>query len=100
MRDGEVDGLMAPTFGSQLTPLLSTPGVTFEATPRFFFEHLDLEEGKKAQNPLLRAPWMRHAIMLGIDRQAIRLRAREEHDASRAGIGNQPHRATAARPQP
>jgi peptide/nickel transport system substrate-binding protein len=71
MRGGEVDGLMSPTFGQNLAPLQSTPGVTFESTPGYFFEHLDLQEGPKSQNPLLRAPWMREAIMMGIDRQAI-----------------------------
>jgi peptide/nickel transport system substrate-binding protein len=71
MRGGEVDGLMSPTFGVNLAPLQSTPGVTFEATPGYYFEHLDLQEGPKSQNPLLRSPWMRQAIMLGIDRQAI-----------------------------
>ena len=71
MRGGEVDGLMSPTFGQNLAPLQSTPGVTFQTTPGYFYEHLDLQFGKKAQNPLLRAPWMREAIMMGIDRQAI-----------------------------
>jgi peptide/nickel transport system substrate-binding protein len=71
MRGGEVDGLMSPTFGTQLAPLQSTPGVTFVETPGFYYEHLDLQEGPKSQNPLLRSPWMRQAIMLGIDRQSI-----------------------------
>jgi peptide/nickel transport system substrate-binding protein len=71
MRGGEVDGLMSPTFGQNLAPLQSTPGVTFNEVPGYYFEHLDLQEGSKATNPLLRAPWMREAIMLGIDRQAI-----------------------------
>ncbi|MBV8562413.1 MAG: hypothetical protein JOZ56_04925 [Actinobacteria bacterium] len=71
IRGGEVDGLMSPTFGANLAPLQSTPGVTFNEVPGYFFEHLDLQEGAKATNPLLRAPWMREAIMLGIDRQGI-----------------------------
>jgi len=71
MRGGEVDGLMSPTFGSQLAPLQSTPGVTFSSIPGYYYEHLDLQEGPKATNPLLRSPWMRQAIMLGIDRQSI-----------------------------
>jgi peptide/nickel transport system substrate-binding protein len=71
MRGGEVDGLMSPTFGANLAPLQSTAGVTFQTTPGYFYEHLDLQEGPKSQNPLLRSPWMREAIMLGIDRQSI-----------------------------
>ncbi|MBV8257793.1 MAG: hypothetical protein JO073_08250, partial [Actinobacteria bacterium] len=71
LRGGEVDGLMSPTFGTYLQPLTSTPGITFSTVPGYFYEHLDLQFGPKAQNPLLRAPWMRQAIMQGIDRQAI-----------------------------
>ena len=71
LRGGEVDGLMNPTFGTYLAPLQTTPGITFSAVPGYFYEHLDLEFGPKSQNPLLRAPWMRQAIMLGIDRQSI-----------------------------
>jgi peptide/nickel transport system substrate-binding protein len=71
LRGGEVDGLMSPTFGSNLSPLQSTPGITFSSVPGYFYEHLDLELGPKSQNPLLRAPWMRQAIMMGIDRQSI-----------------------------
>ncbi len=70
MRGGEVDAI-SPTFGLNLLPLKSTPGLVFNQVPGYFQEHLDLEEGPKAQNPLLRSPWMREAIMMGIDRQAI-----------------------------
>ena len=35
MRGGEVDGLMSPTFGANLAPLQTTPGVTFESTPGY-----------------------------------------------------------------
>jgi ABC-type transport system substrate-binding protein len=34
-------------------------------------EHLEFNEGKGSSNPLLRAPWMREAIGMGIDRQGI-----------------------------
>ena len=79
MRGGEVDAI-APTFGLYLAPLKSTPGLTYNQIPGYYFEHLDLREGnakggpsvtKGASNPLLRSPWMRQAIMMGIDRQAI-----------------------------
>jgi ABC-type transport system substrate-binding protein len=79
MRGGEVD-LITPTFGSYLQPLKTTPGLTFDQIPGYYFEHLDIREGnakagpsvtKGSSNVLLRAPWMRQAVMLGIDRQSI-----------------------------
>src|SRR3954468_9112561 len=69
MRGGEVDAIN-PTFGINLLPLKSTPGVTFNQVPGLFQEHIDIQFGKQGQ-PLLRAPWMRKAIMMGIDRQSI-----------------------------
>jgi ABC-type transport system substrate-binding protein len=79
MRGGEVDAI-TPTFGLYLQPLKSTPGITFVQIPGYYFEHLEFREGnskagpsvsKGASNVLLRAPWMRQAIGLGIDRQSI-----------------------------
>src|SRR6478672_9903902 len=69
MRGGEVDAIN-PTFGINLLPLKSTPGVTFNQVPGLYQEHIDIQFGKQGQ-PLLRAPWMRKAIMMGIDRQSI-----------------------------
>jgi peptide/nickel transport system substrate-binding protein len=69
MRGGEVDAIN-PTFGLNLVPLKSTPGVTFNQVPGLFQEHIDIQYGKQGQ-PLLRAPWMRRAIMMGIDRTSI-----------------------------
>src|SRR3954464_1831913 len=69
MRGGEVDAIN-PTFGINLLPLKSTPGVSFSTVPGLFQEHIDIQFGKQGQ-PLLRAPWMRRAIMMGIDRQSI-----------------------------
>jgi peptide/nickel transport system substrate-binding protein len=69
MRGGEVDAIN-PTFGINLLPLKSTPGVTWNQVPGLYQEHIDIEFGKQGQ-PLLKAPWMRQAIMMGIDRQSI-----------------------------
>ena len=78
MLGGQVDAI-AP-FGLVLVPLKSAPGIVFDQTPGYVFEHMELREGnakagpsvsKAASNVLLRAPWMRQAIMLGIDRQRI-----------------------------
>jgi peptide/nickel transport system substrate-binding protein len=79
MRGGEVDAI-SPTFGLYLAPLKSTPGITYNQIPGYYFEHLEFREGsapagpsvsKGATNVLLRAPWMRQAISRGIDRQSI-----------------------------
>jgi peptide/nickel transport system substrate-binding protein len=69
MRGGEVDAIN-PTFGLNLLPLKSTPGVVFNQVPGLYQEHIDIQFGKQGQ-PLLKAPWMRQAIMMGIDRQSI-----------------------------
>jgi len=69
MRGGEVDAIN-PTFGLNLLPLKSTSGVTFNVVAGLFQEHIDIQFGKQGQ-PLLRAPWMRKAIMMGIDRASI-----------------------------
>jgi ABC-type transport system substrate-binding protein len=79
MRGGEVDAI-TPTFGLYLAPLKSTPGLNYSQIPGAYYEHLEFREGsapagpsvsKGATNKLLRAPWMRQAIALGIDRQSI-----------------------------
>jgi ABC-type transport system substrate-binding protein len=70
MRGGEVDAI-TPTFGSNLLPLKSTPGLVFNQLPGYYIEHLEFREAKGASNPLLRAPWMRQAIALAIDRAGI-----------------------------
>jgi peptide/nickel transport system substrate-binding protein len=69
MRGGEVDAIN-PTFGINLLPLKTTPGVTYNQVPGLFQEHIDIQFGKQGQ-PLLRAPWMRKALMMGINRTAI-----------------------------
>jgi peptide/nickel transport system substrate-binding protein len=70
MRGGEVDAIN-PTFGINLLPLKSTPGVTYTAIQGLFQEHIDIQFGPKTSNVLTHAPWMRRAIMMGIDRQSI-----------------------------
>ncbi|HEY2072749.1 MAG TPA: ABC transporter substrate-binding protein, partial [Gaiellaceae bacterium] len=44
MRGGEVDAI-SPTFGLYLQPLKSTPGITFNQIPGYYFEHLQMREG-------------------------------------------------------
>ncbi len=70
MRGGEVDAI-TPTFGSNLLPLKGQSGIVYNQIPGYYFEHLEFREGKGSSNALLRAPWMRQAISLGIDRASI-----------------------------
>jgi peptide/nickel transport system substrate-binding protein len=69
MRGGEVDAI-SPTFGVNLAQLKGVSGITFNQVPGLYQEHIDIQFGPKGQ-PLLKAPWMRQALMMGIDRQAI-----------------------------
>jgi peptide/nickel transport system substrate-binding protein len=70
LRGGEIDAA-APPFGSNLVPLKNIPGITFTSIPGYYFEHVEFRMAKGTSNVLLRAPWMREAIALGIDRQGI-----------------------------
>jgi len=79
MLGGQVDAIF-PSVAQVLLPLKSAPGITFDQVPGYAFEHLELREGnakagssvsKGASNALLRAPWMRQAIMLGLDPRRI-----------------------------
>jgi peptide/nickel transport system substrate-binding protein len=69
MRRGAVDAIN-PTFDIDLLPLESARGITYRQVPGLYQEHLDLQFGSQGQ-PLLRAPWLRRALMLGINRDAI-----------------------------
>src|SRR5204863_10169847 len=70
MRGGEL-GAITPTFGSNLLPPKGQSGITYNQMPGYYFGHLEFREAKGSSNPLLRAPWMRQAIGLGIDRASI-----------------------------
>jgi peptide/nickel transport system substrate-binding protein len=69
MRGGEVDAIN-PTFGTNLSQLKGVNGITYNQVPGLFQEHIDIQFGPKGQ-PLLRAPWFRQALMMGIDRTSI-----------------------------
>src|SRR5581483_5842463 len=62
---------ITPTFGSNLLPLKGQSGLVFNQIPGYYLEHLEYRLGKGSSNVLLRAPWMRQAISMGIDRQGI-----------------------------
>jgi peptide/nickel transport system substrate-binding protein len=69
MRTHRVD-VINPTFGINLLPLRTARGLTYNQVPSLDQEHIDIQFGSQGQ-PLLRAPWMRRALMMGIDRAAI-----------------------------
>jgi peptide/nickel transport system substrate-binding protein len=69
MRGGEVDAIN-PTFGTNLSQLKGVSGITYNQVPGLFQEHIDIQFGAKG-NPLLRAPWFRQSLMMGIDRTSI-----------------------------
>jgi ABC-type transport system substrate-binding protein len=70
MQSGAVEAIW-PAFGLDLESLKNMKGTTFDEVPGYSVERLDFSEGKGASNALLRAPYMRLAIAMGIDRQAI-----------------------------
>ena len=69
MLRGEVDAIN-PTFGLNLLPLKQLRGITFNQVPGLYQEHIDIQFGQQGQL-LLRAPWMRRVLMMGINRTAI-----------------------------
>jgi peptide/nickel transport system substrate-binding protein len=79
MRQGVTD-VIFPRIGQELPVFENVPGIAISTIPSYVYEHLDFREGaspgapsvtKGASNGLLRAPWMRQAIALGIDRRAL-----------------------------
>ena len=69
MRDRRLDAV-SPTFGINLLPLRTTPGVRYDQVSGLDQEHIDIQFGGQGQ-VLLRAPWMRRALMMAIDRATI-----------------------------
>ena len=73
IRGGEVD-IAWPQPQTALSTLIGVKGLTYKITTGLYDEHIDLQEGPSAKNPrvpLLRAPWFRQAVMLGLNRQGL-----------------------------
>jgi peptide/nickel transport system substrate-binding protein len=73
IRGGEVD-IANPQPQTAMSTLIGVKGLTYKVGVGLYLEHIDLQEGPTAQNPrvpLMRAPWFRQAIMLGLDRQGL-----------------------------
>jgi peptide/nickel transport system substrate-binding protein len=69
MRGGEVDAIF-PSPQTALSELVHQSGLTYNATPGFVLEHVDIQTGPHG-NPLLKQPWMRQAIALAINRHSL-----------------------------
>jgi peptide/nickel transport system substrate-binding protein len=69
MRGGEVDAIY-PSPQTALAQLKGQAGLTYSSLPGFTQEHVDIQVGPKG-NPLLKQPWMRQAITLGINRHSL-----------------------------
>jgi peptide/nickel transport system substrate-binding protein len=73
IRGGEVD-IANPQPQTALSTLIGVKGLTYKIAAGLYNEHIDLQEGPSAKNPrvpLLRAPWFRQAVMLGLNRQGL-----------------------------
>ena len=69
MRGGEVDAIN-PSPQTALAQLVNQPGLKYSSISGFTQEHWDFQFGAKG-NPLLKAPWMRQAIAMGVDRHSL-----------------------------
>lgn len=69
LREGQVD-LIEPAFGLGLAPLSGAAGIRYDQAPGLTQEHVDIQFGTQA-SPLLRGPWMRRALLRGINRAAV-----------------------------
>ena len=69
MRGGEVDAI-APSPQTALSQLRGQSNLVYSAINAYYQEHIDIQYGPHG-NPLLKAPWFRHALMMGMDRNSL-----------------------------
>jgi peptide/nickel transport system substrate-binding protein len=69
MRGGEVD-MIAPQPQLQIADIKKQAGIRVQSGPEFAWEHLDFQLGAKG-HPALRQPYVRQAIVTGINRGQI-----------------------------
>ena len=69
MRGGEVD-MIAPQPQLQIADIKKQAGIRVQSGPEFAWEHLDFQLGKLG-HPGLRQPYIRQAIVTGINRSQI-----------------------------
>ncbi|HLX18709.1 MAG TPA: ABC transporter substrate-binding protein [Gaiellaceae bacterium] len=63
--------MIVPTFSQALEALKNQKGMSFTEAPGYEAEYLDFRVGTGSSNVLLRAPFVREAISMAIDRTAI-----------------------------
>ena len=69
LRSGEVQ-MTEPQFQLQLKDFLSDPKITLQTGGGYLYEHIDFQFGAKG-HPALKQPYVRKAIMTGINRAQI-----------------------------
>ena len=69
MRGGEVD-MIAPQPQLQIADIKKQAGIRVQSGPEFAWEHIDFQLGAKG-HPALRQPYVRQAIVTGINRGQI-----------------------------
>lgn len=69
LRSGEVQ-ITEPQFQLQIKDFLKDPKINVQSGPGFFYEHIDFQFGPKG-HPALKQPYVRKAIMTGINRAQI-----------------------------
>jgi peptide/nickel transport system substrate-binding protein len=67
--DGEVDAIK-PSPQAAVSVLRGHANLVYSAVNGMYQEHVDIQLGPKS-NPLLHAPWFRHALMMGMDRSSL-----------------------------
>lgn len=70
IRGGEVDAIY-PQPQLQLAQLKGQSGLKVESNAGTTLEHIDFNTGKKANMPLIGAPWFRQAVAYSLDRKAL-----------------------------
>lgn len=70
IRGGEVDAA-APQPVPAISALRHDSSINYRVAPGNYLEHIDLQEGAHQSDKLMLKPWIRQALMLGINRQGI-----------------------------
>lgn len=63
--------VIAPPYDPSLEAVKTATGLSYAEAPGYSIEHLEFREGAGASNVLLRAPYIRQAIAMALDRDAM-----------------------------
>jgi ABC-type transport system substrate-binding protein len=70
IRSGEVDAA-APQPTPALSSITHVSGIHYHVAPGNYLEHIDIQQGPHQTDPLARKPWMRQALMMGLNRKGL-----------------------------